>query len=189
MSCSDPACFYGRRGLGQYTRQLEVCVDRCEKNRHFGFFHSWLPEPASCSGTWTRLDKALCMDINNNVCKGLSTLVPGRKHFPGHTAGSCVFWSREEAGLSHVGFPGEGLVCAPVMMGEQAIVEGLCQGCVGSIQRVTSIAGPHASTSDTQVCVYFIYCTKLWILKDILPGEELVCACVASGGHKYCART
>ena len=128
MSCSDPACFYGRRGLGQYTRQLEVCVDRCEKNRHFGFFHSWLPEPASCSGTWTRLDKALCMDMNNNVCKGLSTLVPGRKHFPGHTAGSCVLSSREEAGLSHVVFPGEGLVCAPVMMGEQAIVKGALPG-------------------------------------------------------------
>ena len=99
----------------------------CVKNRHFVFFMYCVPGVASCSGTWTRLDKALCMDMNNNVCKGLSTLVPGPNHFPGHTAGSCGFSSREEAGLSYVGFPGEGLVCAPVMMGEQAIVEGLCQ--------------------------------------------------------------
>ena len=91
------------------------------------FFMYCVPGVAACSGTWTRLDKALCMDMNNNVCKGLSTLVPGPNHFPGHTAGSCGFSSREEAGLSYVGFPGEGLVCAPVMMGEQAIVEGLCQ--------------------------------------------------------------
>ena len=55
--------------------------------------------------------------------------------------------------MSHVGFPGEGLVCAPVIMGEQATLEGACYRCMALLERVSLIVKCSAMSHDSYMYI------------------------------------